>query len=212
MTTATVKTANVPRFLAVSVLALLVLMPLWYQVAAHLARPTLELAGQFMAWGFDWVKSVQVDGTMGTLRTRLNTVIQLPSGLKGLGELAPKLDYRLSGYGLALLWALLVASWPQRLWLRLPLGTLALVPLQALSLCLTWLQQVYFTSGPDVLQQAAPSAWLREMVAFGFHFNLFMLTPLAPVLIWFALDRQFASNIWRSMLTQNPVRPPNLPH
>lgn len=193
------KPIHLPRFLFLSVVALLVLMPLWYQISAFIARPVIEMAGQLMALGFDWVKGVQVDGNLGVLRTKLNTVVTMPGGLKGLGELAPKLDYRMAGYSLVLLWALLIASWPHRLWLKLPIGTALLLPIQALSLCFVWLQQVFFTAGADVLQQAAPTPWLREVVAFTFHFNLYMLTPLAPVLIWFALDRAFATNLWQGM-------------
>lgn len=195
------RTVHLSRFLTLSVLAVLVLMPLWYQISAFIARPAIELAGQFMALGFDWVKGVQIDGNLGVLRTRLNTVVMQPGGLKSMGELAPKLDYRMVGYSLVLLWALLIASWPHRMWLKLPIGTALLLATHSFSLCFTWLHQVFFTAEADVLHQAAPAPWLRDVVAFMFHFNLYIMTPLAPVLIWFAQNHAFASHLWRGAQT-----------
>lgn len=65
--------------------------------------------------------------------------------------------------------------------------------LQAVGVSIHWLNDVLNRSGPEVLARTRVPAWGAEMVAFYFHFNLFVLTALAPVLLWLGMNRQFVS-------------------
>ena len=68
--------------------------------------------------------------------------------------------------------------------------------LQAVGVCIQWLNDVLNQSGPGVLAQVSPPAWAAEVVAFCFHFNLFIFTALAPVLLWLTMNRPFVRALW----------------
>lgn len=187
------------RFFSLSVVSLLVLMPLWYFSTAPVADVVMRMAGAVMDALFGWAKGVTVEGTFGVLRTNLSVLTPLADGRTTLGELAPKVDYRFYGYGLVLLWALFIGSWPSRLWLKLPLATLLILLTQVFSICIHWLQVVLNQAGPDVFRQAGEPRVLQEFVLFMFHFNLYMLTALAPVLLWLLFDRDFVRRMWVEM-------------
>lgn len=185
------KPLRLPRFVGLSVLLLLVLMPVWYVASAYLAKPVIEGAGWVLHALFDWVKGVQTDGTLGTLYTHLKTSVTLPNSSIRVGQLAPKLDYRVSGYSLVIFWALLLASFPTQWWQKLLAGTMVMLVIQVSSLCIQWLNDVFNRASQEVALQVMPSKLAMETVAFLFHFNIYILTPLAPVLLWLALDRDF---------------------
>lgn len=190
--------SRVVRFLLVSIVVLLTLMWPWYRLSEYLAAPVVAVAGEGMRALFAWVDGVERHGTMATLLTRLNVLV--PHGGKlVVAQLTPEVNFRTFGYGLVLLWALLLASRPSGLWWKLPLGSLALWPLQAISLCFQWLKDLLVNGGPGVLTQAGLPTWSREVVAYGYQFGFLMLTPLAPVLLWLWLDRAFVRQLWLEM-------------
>ena len=193
------KPMRLPRFLGLSLLLLLVLMPVWYVYSAHFAKVVIEGAGWVLQSGFDWAKGVQTDNTIGVLQTDLRTTIRLPDGSIRVGKLAPRLDYRPSGYGLVIFWALLLASFPVRWWQKLLAGTFVMLSIQICTVCIQWLNDVFNKASQEVALQAVPPEWAREAVAFLFHFNIFILTPLAPVLLWFVLDRDFVKRLWSDL-------------
>lgn len=179
------------RFLAFSVAGLLCLMPMWYCLAPWISAPVFYLAGEICSTLFHWVVKYERTASLGILITDLRVLVG--QGLSPAGVLAPVVDYRLQGYGMAMLWALLLASRPVGLWRKLVLGTGAIVILQAVGVSIHWLNDVLNRSGPEVLARTRVPAWGAEMVAFYFHFNLFVLTALAPVLLWLGMNRQFVS-------------------
>jgi hypothetical protein len=122
-----------------------------------------------------------------------------------LADMAPQVNYRTYGYGLALLWALLLASRPQRLWAKLALGTVILVPSQVVGMCFRWLKEALLSSGPEVWQQTGLPHWVAEVIAYGYQFGFLMLTPLVPVLLWLALDRAFTRRLWAEMVLAGVV-------
>jgi hypothetical protein len=193
------KAMRLSRFLGLSLLLLLVLMPIWYVCSAYFAKVVIEGAGWVLQSGFDWVKGIQTDQTIGVLQTDLRTTVRLPDGSIRVGKLAPKLDYRPSGYGLVIFWALLLASFPTRWWQKLLIGTGGMLAIQVSTLCFHWLNEVFNKTTQEVALQVLPSDWAREAVAFFFHFNIFILTPLAPVLVWFVLDRDFVKRLWSDL-------------
>lgn len=189
------KQSRLARLLLTSVAGLVVLIVPWYWLSPYLAAPVISLAGELMQFAFRWVKGYEHQGTVGTLLTSLHVFVP-QNGRLMLADLAPEVNYRTYGYGLALLWALLLASRPQRLWLKLALGTVILVPSQAIGMCFRWLREALLTSGPEVWQQTGLPGWVAEVIAYGYQFGFLMLTPLVPVLLWLVLDRRFVRQLW----------------
>lgn len=190
--------SRITRFLLLSIAWLLVLMWPWYQLSPHLSAPVIALAGEAMRAMFGWVAGVERQGTVGILLTQLNVLVP-QGGRLAVAQLAPEVNYRTFGYGVVLLWALLLASRPRRWPVKLLLGTVALMPLQSISLCFQWLKDALLTSGPQVLVQTGLPRWSLEVVAYGYQFGFLMLTPLAPVLLWLLLDRAFVQRLWLEM-------------
>ena len=188
-------TSRLGKFLLTSIVALLVLIVPWYYLAPWLAVPVIAAAGELMQLTFGWARGYEQHGTVGTLVTTLHVFVP-HNGRLMLADMAPQVNYRTYGYGLALLWALLIASRPERLWLKMALGTLVLVPSQAISMCFRWLKEALLTSGPEVWQQTGWPNWVTEVIAYGYQFGFLMLTPLAPVLLWLVLDQRFVRRVW----------------
>lgn len=182
-------------FLVQSVLSLLVLIVPWYYLAPYLAAPVIAVAGELVQHTFVWVRGVEREGSVGTLITSLQ--VYLPqNGRLHVADLAPEVNYRTYGYGLALFWALLLASRPKHIVLKLALGTLVLIPSQAVGMCFRWLREALLITGPEVWSQTGLPRWVAEVIAYGYQFGFLMLTPLVPVLLWLAMDRGFVQQLW----------------
>ena len=136
----------VPRFLLSSLVGLLCLMPLWYYLASWLSTPVIYLAGEVCSTLFHWVVRYEHIGASGMLVTDLRVIAG--HGLAQPGWLAPVADFRLHGYGMVMLWSMLLASRPARLWGKLALGTGVMWILQAVGVCIQWLNDVLNQSGP----------------------------------------------------------------
>lgn len=182
-------------FLVRSVAGLLCLMPIWYFfLAPWLAAPVFYMAGEAVSDMFLWVVTYQRTDTQATLLTGLQFVAEQGQGRSG--KLAPVVDYRVHGYGLVLLWAMLLASRPVALWRKLLWGTGAMLVFASVAVALQWLNDVLNRSGEYVFSQTRHSTWLAEAVAFGFHFNLFIFTALVPILLWVLMDHSFVRALW----------------
>lgn len=202
--------SRIARFLLTSVVALVVLIVPWYYLSPYIAIPVVAVAGELMQFTFGWVKGYEQHGTVGTLITSLHVLVP-QNGRLEIADMAPEVNYRTYGYGLALLWALLIASRAQRMTFKMALGTLILVPSQAISMCFRWLREALLTAGVDVWQQTGLPRWVTEVIAYGYQFGFLMLTPLVPVLLWLVLDRAFVRQLWieeslAGVLQQQPDR------
>lgn len=187
------------RFLVTSVIALVVLIIPWYYLSHYLAAPVISIAGQLMDFGFRWVDGFERHETVGTLITSLNVLVN-QNGRLVVAQLAPEVNYRTFGYGLVLFWALLIASRPERMWFKMALGTLILVPSQVFSVCFRWLREALLSNSAEVLSQAGVSRWMLEVIAYFDQLGFLIITPLVPVLLWLALDRAFINKLWIEML------------
>ena len=115
---------GIGRFLGWSLLALLVLMVPWYFLAEWLAAPALELAGGLMHFVFPtWAEGVQRSGTVGALITRVGVYIP-QQGQMLLADMTPEVNFLKYGYGVVLLWAMLLASRPPKWLLKIAIGKL----------------------------------------------------------------------------------------
>lgn len=141
------------------------------------------------------MRGVEREGSVGTLITSLQ--VYLPhNGQLQVADLAPEVNYRTYPYGLALFWALLLASRPNHFALKLALGTLILIPSQAVGMCFRWLREALIITGPEVWSQTGLPRWAAEVIAYGYQFGFLMLTPLVPVLLWLAMDSRFVRQLW----------------
>jgi len=183
------------RFLLIAVVGLAILLPLWYWAAAWLAKPAIWLAGTVMTSLFSWADSFEQEGVNAVLHTLVQVRMQGPQG-DILGELTPEVSYPTYGYGLVLLWAMLIASHPRRWWLKALIGSVLLVPVQAWCICFQWLRDVVVYSGPSGAAYLKYPAWASEVVVYGYQFGFLMLTPVAPILLWLLFDKRFVAALW----------------
>jgi hypothetical protein len=187
------------RFLLTSAFALVVLIIPWYFLSPYLAAPVISVAGQLMDSGFPWVVGYERNETVGTLLTNLNVLVN-QNGRYVVAQLTPEVNYRTFGYGLVLFWALLIASHPERLWLKLGAGTVILLPSQVFSVCFRWLREALLTNSGEVIGQAGVARWMLEIIAYFDQLGFLIITPLVPVLMWLALDRAFVKKLWVEMV------------
>lgn len=184
------------RFLALSLLGLLVLMVPWYFLAPYLAAPAIELAGAILHYLYPgWVDGVQRSGTVATLIIRVSIWVNYQGRLV-LADMTPDVNFLKYGYGLVLLWAMLLASRPPGWALKLVIGSVALIPVQAMGLCFHWLKDIMVDGGIRAQQVTGITGWRMETVAFGYQFSFLVLTPLVPVLLWLLMDRRFMAHLW----------------
>lgn len=193
---------RIAKFFAITLIALIALMPLWHWISASLASPVFYLAGNFCTSVFRWAHDYEQKGATAMLVTNLRAFSDV-AGQARVGRLAPIADYRLMGYGTAMFWALMLGSRPARWFPKLVAGSLLLVPIQATAIITQWLNDILNRSGKDVLAQSGLPQWFAEVMAFGHHFNLFIFTALAPIIVWMLINRQLAGELWLGLSTQN---------
>lgn len=191
-----------PRFFLLAIAGLMFLMPLWYYIAPILSVPVFYMAGEGCASIFHWVLGYERTGTSGVLQTSVKIFSQYQSHTR-FGSLAPVVDYRLHGYGMVMLWSLLLASRPPALAWKLLLGSTLMLLLQSLAVSMQWLNDVLNRAGHEALAQTKLPAWVAEVVAFGFHFNLFIFAALLPIIIWMGLSKDFLRKFWPGLIIGN---------
>jgi hypothetical protein len=199
------------RFLLLAIVWLAVLLPLWYWAARWLAVPPIWLAGTMMKGLFPWVEGFEQEGVNAVLHTLVQVRMQGPTG-DVLGELTPEVSYPTYGYGLVLLWAMLLAARTERWWWKGLLGSVLLVPVQAWGICFQWLRDVVLTSGPSGLAYLGYPRWAMEAVAYGYQFGFLMLTPVAPIMLWLLFNKRFVAALWlEAALEEKPQQRANAP-
>ena len=183
------------RFLLLAIVWLAVLLPLWYWAAKWFAAPPIWLAGTAMKSLFSWVDGFAQEGVNAVLHTLVQVRMQGPTGDE-LVQLASKVDYRVFGYGLPLLWAMLLASRPRLWWLKGAVGTLVLFLAQAFGIASEWMMDVVVTSGPTGSAYLAYPRWVANAILYSRQFNLLMLTPVAPIMLWLMFNKRFVAALW----------------
>ena len=183
------------RFLLLAIVWLALLLPLWYWAAKWLATPPIWLAGTVMNALFRWADGFEQQGVNAVLHTLVQVRMQGPTG-DVLGELAPEVSYPTYGYGLVLLWAMLLAARTERWWLKGLIGTVLLVPAQAWGICFQWLRDVALTSGPYGAAYLGYSPLTLNAIAYGYQFGFLMLTPVAPIMLWLLFNKSFVAALW----------------
>lgn len=192
------------RFLLLAIVWLALLLPAWYWAAKWLAAPPIWLAGTVMQSLFSWVDGFEQEGVNAVLHTLVQVRMQGPTG-DVLGELAPEVSYPTYGYGLVLLWAMLLAARTPGWWWKGLLGSLLLVPAQAWGICFQWLRDVVILSGPSGAAYLQYPRWVNDVVAYGYQFGFLMMAPVAPILLWLLFNRHFVAALWlEAALAETP--------
>jgi len=180
-------------FLLKAIFWLLVCLAVWYLITPYLAMPVAMLAN----WVVDLLFPYWADGVLHEANTLvLLTRLEIPmAGVMQAGRitvLAPEVDFRIYGYGLPFLAALLLASKANKVLPKLLLGALLLLPFQVWGVCFDWLKQVAIT-GPDLYWSMQIGSFKRELIAWGYQVGFLVLPTLIPVLLLALMNRRFLS-------------------
>lgn len=167
-------------------------LTVWYLARDFVVRPAAWLAGEVMRTTFPyWVTGTELTGTQQTLLTKL--MAQDAGGR--WGQLSPEVNVLTYAYGAPLLAALLAAVRSRGWWWKIPVGAVALVPLQAWGVVFGWLLQVTVVSAPAVQQQLRFDAWETNLVAAGYQFGFLLLPTLGPIVLWLLFDRRLVAEV-----------------
>jgi hypothetical protein len=154
--------------------------------------PVAWLAGGLMHYFFPgWVSGSELNGINLTLLTRL----AVAQGSGQVAELAPEVSVLTYCYGLPLLAALLLAARAKRLWWKLPVCAVGLLPFQAWGVCFAWLLQVAVQSGPHTRAMTYFTDWDVNLIGLGNQIGFLLLPTLVPMLMWLYLERSFVITV-----------------
>ncbi len=142
-----------------------------------------------------WAEGIEQTGTTLALLTSLSLPPPPGAPTGQIALLTAEADYLTIGYGLPLLCALLLASWPARLATKLAWGAAALLPFQVCSVVFTWWKQIAISSGPVLASQIQVGEFGRNLIGLGYQFGTLVLPTLIPVVLWLALDRKLISTL-----------------
>ncbi len=169
-----------------------VMLILWYWIAAWVAPPVSITAGYLMHLIFpDWVHGSGWNHAVLVLFT------DLP--LTTVGEIQAKrfnayASMSMLGMGLPFYIALLLASKAQSLARKILLGTLLLIPFMLWSISFTWLAQVLSERGAHTAQELGVNAWQLSLIGLGAQMGKLIFPVMSPVLIWLWFERRFVEN------------------
>lgn len=167
-------------------------LALWYWARNYVVMPVAWLAGTFMQGYFPgWVSGIELNGINLTLLTRL----AVAQGSGQVAELAPEVSVLTYCYGLPLLAALFLAARAKRLWWKLPVCALGLLPFQAWGVCYAWLLQVAVQSGPRTRAMTYFTDLDINLIGLGNQIGFLLLPTLVPMLMWLYLERSFVITV-----------------
>lgn len=191
------KAPAVSRFFLHTLLWLLPALFVWYQLSTLLAQPVGWAAVEGMQFLFPWAgDGYQMNSSYIVLLTNLQ--IPDPAGYAAgrVAMASPETDYRLFGFGLPMLLALLLASKPRHLIRKIALGILVIFPIQVMGVMFAWLKATAIDLGDIVALQTGFTLFDRNAIALGYQLSTLILPTLAPIVIWLVLDRGTLMRIW----------------
>ena len=191
------------RFLLLSILGLIVLIPLWYMAAPLFARPPTWLAGKAMEAMFSWVKGFELRAATAVLHTSVQLRMRGPAG-DVLVEASPQASYPILGYGVALVWAMLLASRTPRWWLKGLAATGILFVSQAVGMCFVWLRYLVISANLSAAEYMGITRFEANAILYGHQFTVLMMTPMLPILLWLLFNRRFVAALWLEAALEGP--------
>ena len=191
------------RFLLLSIIGLILLIPLWYMAAPLFARPPTWLAGKAMEALFPWVKGFDLKAATSILYTSVQVRMRGPSG-DVFVEATPSAPYPILGYGVALVWAMLIASRTPKWWLKGLAATAILFVSQAVGICFVWLKNLVVSIGPAAIDYLGVSRFQANAILYGHQFSVLMMTPMLPILLWLLFNKRFVAALWLEAALDGP--------
>lgn len=185
------------RFAGTSLVGLLLAFPLWYALSPFWTAVPAQLAIFMMQTLFSWAEGIERVGSTVRLLTDVQVLV-MHGGHYRAGFLTSEVNTLAYGYGLVVFPVLLVAARTPRPVLKLVSGCALLFVLQSTGICFQWLRDLAVVHGAQTRGVLGFSSWQRELVVYGYQLAFLVLTPLAPVLIWSALDQRYLRHHWLS--------------
>ena len=172
------------------VLYLLVLTAVWTQVSRWASVPVGVLTHRVLEVAApDWVQSVRQSSGTIEAQTRLEVSVK---GQRG--DLVVDSQTARYGYGLPLLWALLLAAGGPGRWARLFAAYALLLPAQVFSLSLDLLRSMV-AAMPGGARALGIAQWQLESIVLGYQLGSLIVPTLVPIMLWLWLDRGFVANV-----------------
>ena len=112
-------------------------------------------------------------------------------------EPLPMVNSMIYGYGLALIWGLVMATplSARRRWLQIAAGWAAIAVVQAFGLITSSLVQAMRYLGPEPLRAAGVHP---ELLAALYQFGYLILPAVVPVVLWMVMNRAFILSLTRA--------------
>jgi len=175
---------------------------MWYFMATAITWP-LTLLVEWVSTTLFPLAIASVDQPGHVLNVVTRFAMRTPAGDMAL--MTFDIDPLSYGYGMPLLTALIIATPGDEAqkWRRWGLGLLLLLLTQAWGVCFDIFTHLAMTMGDAVSQRMGFTDLQLEGIALGYQFGYLMLPPLAPVVIWILMHRDFIAT-----LAQRPVENP----
>jgi hypothetical protein len=176
------------RFALLAIAWLVPCFAIWYLIAPWHARPIAWLARiTINIFNEALIRGLEFDGAIARFVTNLET-----RAGGNLGDVLLELNPLVYTYGTAIVAALVLAS--RGGWKKLLLGIAILIPFQAWGIGFDVLAQVV-RAGAQVASQAGLLGWKAELVALGYQLGSLMFPPVAPVLVWAVMQKNFIDKL-----------------
>jgi hypothetical protein len=185
------------RFAGTSLVGLLLTFPVWYVLSPFWTAVPSRMALSMMQALFPWADGLERVGSTVRLITDVQVLV-MHGGHYRMGFLTSEVNTLAYGYGLVVFPVLLAAARTPRPVLKLVGGCTLLFVLQSTGICFHWLRDLAVVYGAETQGVLGFSSWQRELVVYGYQLAFLVLTPLAPVLIWSALDQRYLRHHWLS--------------
>lgn len=172
----------------------LVMLILWYWLAAWIAPPMSIVAGYLMHLVFpDWVNGSGWNNAILVLFTDLPMTTV---GAIQTQRFEAYANISMLGMGLPFYIALLLASKAKSLIPKILLGTLILIPFMLWSISFTWLVQVLSERGAYAVQELNLSVLQLSLIGLGAQMGKLIFPVMIPVLIWLGFERRYVEDLF----------------
>ena len=193
------------RFFLLTALCFVVMTAGWRFVADYASRPAAFIARVVLEMNFSrtWLDST----SQGPHQLVVNTRVAVPftpqqlAYAKAAGQVIPpgavaeavlEVDPARYGYGLPILFALLLAAHSGKFLRKAVVGTLLLVPFQAFTISMVLLKDLAFRSG---VGGETFTQFQLEMIAYGYQLGTLLVPTVAPIVVWLWLDSHYVTTV-----------------
>ena len=179
------------QFLLLVILLLLPCFILWYFSSDVIALPAIGFAKMILtAWLPDIVETLVPRGAEVILQTQFGELDGRLVAARQTGEaLAFVINTRILSYSIPFYTALHLALARDNVWSRYFTGLVVLYALLVVGLVSLGLKGLMVTLGTTFLDHPASAVPYPNIIALSYQFNVLIIPPLAPVVIWVLQNR-----------------------